>query len=569
MPNVIFKRGLQANLDAVAKQDGVFYLTTDTHRLYADINNERRLLNQTVQIVPNLEALTTLSSNWSAEQQADHVNDFYYVTGSGENGTYSNILVVWTERTNGSGYEWRQINADHNAYLTAASIAGDVAGNIATITVGATDSDGNDPTGTMTITASGGLAVSDDNNGNLTITGDTYTLGKAVNVGGTQATISLSSTNNSSANSDVKLVAGSSNVQFADGANGIEISVEDSHLTNVAMSVSEGSLTTTVTDYAGNDPSGTVNNIGVIIGASGDHYLPINSTSGKTLGSVYTKEEVDRQLRGLDGMTYKGTLGSNGTGADINVLPTTEVKNGDTYVIRESNLMANSPVFAGAAFNQATIAEMANGTKVGDMVIAKGTEDTATGYIGNNLTWTYIPAGNDSLEDVTYHGESLASDNSLSLKNVGGTSVAKIALTAGTNIAISSDASDSTVLNATISHGTISTSTTAASVLSNGVPTFTAIKELTVDNGHVTAITTDTFTPIAYSLTGPTGANGQRFNTTTNVGTNDSSVVIKLHDDTNTDDISTISLPFNSSSIKLTSNTATGALTMDLEWGTF
>ena len=570
MANVIFKRGLQQNLDAVAKQDGVFYLTTDTNRLYADIGNNRRLLNQTVQIVANLNDLQAISASWTTEdQKAAHVNDFYYVTGTGENGEYSNILVVWTERVNGTGYEWRQINADHNTVLdgTSGSLSGDVTGNVATITMSVADEEGNTASGQMTITASNGLVLSDDNSGNLTIAGDTYTLGRAVNTGGTQATISLSSTNNSSANSDVKLIAGSDNVTFANGTNGIELTVEDSHLTDVSMSVSTGSLTTTVTDYAGNSPSDTLSNVGVVIGANSDHYLPIDSTTGKTAGAVYTKDEVDAQLRGLDGMTYMGTLGSTGTGADVNTLPTTGVHNGDTYVIREDGLTATSPVFSGAAFNQATIAEMANGTKVGDMVIAKGTE--TNGVIGNNLTWTYIPAGNDSLADVTYHGVANASDNSLSLANVGGTSVAKIALTAGTDVVITPDASTSTILDATIAHRTITTSTTATANLSSGVASFTAIKELTVNNGHVTAITTDTFTPIAYSLTGPTGANGQRFNTTTNVGTNDSSVVIKLHDDTNTDDISTISLPFNSSSIKLTSNTATGALTMDLEWGTF
>lgn len=570
MANVIFKRGLQQNLAAVAKQDGVFYLTTDTNRLYADIGNERHLLNQTVQIVENLTALQNISASWTTDtQKAAHVNDFYYVTGTGENGEYSNILVVWTERVNNNGYEWRQINADHNTVLdaTSGSLSGDVTGNVATISMSVADEEGNTASDQITITASNGLVLSDDGNGNLTIAGDTYTLGRAVNAGGTQATISLSSTNNSSANSDVKLIAGSNNVSFTNGTNGIELTVEDSHLTDVSMSVSTGSLTTTVTDYASNSPSDTLENVGIIIGANSDHYLPIDSTVGKTAGAVYTKDEVDAQLRGLDGMTYKGTLGSAGTGADANVLPTANVSNGDTYVIREDGLTATSSVFTGAVFNQATIAEMANGTKVGDMVIAKGTE--TNGVIGNNLTWTYIPAGNDSLADVTYHGVANASDNSLSLANVGGTSVAKIALTAGTDVVITPDASTSTILDATIAHRTITTSTTATANLSNGVASFTAIKELTVNNGHVTAITTDTFTPIAYSLTGPTGANGQRFNTTTNVGTNDSSVVIKLHDDTNTDDISTISLPFNSSSIKLTSNTATGALTMDLEWGTF
>lgn len=37
--NVLFKRGLHSNLPATtAAQDGVFYLTTDTNRLYVGLS---------------------------------------------------------------------------------------------------------------------------------------------------------------------------------------------------------------------------------------------------------------------------------------------------------------------------------------------------------------------------------------------------------------------------------------------------------------------------------------------------------------------------------------------------
>ena len=54
MANVIFKRGLQNSLNPnVASQDGVFYLTTDTGRLYVDVDQgngqlKRHLLNQAI-----------------------------------------------------------------------------------------------------------------------------------------------------------------------------------------------------------------------------------------------------------------------------------------------------------------------------------------------------------------------------------------------------------------------------------------------------------------------------------------------------------------------------------------
>jgi hypothetical protein len=43
-PNVLFKRGKQQNLPSTAL-DGVFYLTTDTHRLYVGQDNVPVLLN--------------------------------------------------------------------------------------------------------------------------------------------------------------------------------------------------------------------------------------------------------------------------------------------------------------------------------------------------------------------------------------------------------------------------------------------------------------------------------------------------------------------------------------------
>jgi len=64
MANVKFLRGLQANLPVDGNAvDGVFYLTTDTNRLYiGDSSNNKKLLNQTVQIVPDLETLVGLST---------------------------------------------------------------------------------------------------------------------------------------------------------------------------------------------------------------------------------------------------------------------------------------------------------------------------------------------------------------------------------------------------------------------------------------------------------------------------------------------------------------------------
>ena len=47
MANVIFKRGLQSNLPAAGSvEDGVFYLTTDTNRLYVGVTNSNSVVEK-------------------------------------------------------------------------------------------------------------------------------------------------------------------------------------------------------------------------------------------------------------------------------------------------------------------------------------------------------------------------------------------------------------------------------------------------------------------------------------------------------------------------------------------
>lgn len=95
MALIEFKRGLQANLPAIG-EDGVFYLTSDSNRLYAGIGDNKapQLLNQTVQIVDKVDSLP-VSAN---------INDFYYCTAE-------NILAIYTGKEKG----WVQINPDTGA----------------------------------------------------------------------------------------------------------------------------------------------------------------------------------------------------------------------------------------------------------------------------------------------------------------------------------------------------------------------------------------------------------------------------------------------------------------------
>lgn len=96
-PNILFKRGLQANLPANGSAiDGAFYLTTDTNRLYAGIGTNIVDLNKYIR---TFNDLTTLESDWKNPQ----TGDFAYIKEG-------NILATYT--TLDGKNQWVQINPD-------------------------------------------------------------------------------------------------------------------------------------------------------------------------------------------------------------------------------------------------------------------------------------------------------------------------------------------------------------------------------------------------------------------------------------------------------------------------
>lgn len=101
MANIAFKRGLQASLAASTFKvdDGTFYLTTDSHRLYVGQGSELVDLNKYIKEVKD----TTELMNLAAEN-----GDFVYVKEG-------NMLVVCTDKTGSTATtRWTQINAYTN-----------------------------------------------------------------------------------------------------------------------------------------------------------------------------------------------------------------------------------------------------------------------------------------------------------------------------------------------------------------------------------------------------------------------------------------------------------------------
>ena len=97
MANVLFKRGLSTALPAVA-QDGVFYLTTDTNRLYVGNGTSLEAINKNIVIVDDLNALEKLTPV--------NTDDFAFVKAG-------NILAVCIDSAATElSKKWVQLNPD-------------------------------------------------------------------------------------------------------------------------------------------------------------------------------------------------------------------------------------------------------------------------------------------------------------------------------------------------------------------------------------------------------------------------------------------------------------------------
>ena len=551
MANVLFKRGLQSNLPAsTSATDGVFYLTTDTNRLYVGQGNNLKLLNQTVQIVDNINNLPT---NWTGAEAAAHTNDFFYCVNP-------NVLAVW------DGTEWKQINKNTDTTIDGAEFGTSASGGVTTVSYTITDSAGTATVASFGIEGAGGITASTTGD-NVLLTGTTYSLGRTVDGDHNEASIVLT---DSSSTTSGAVIKGGDNVTIAStGTTGIMISAQDTTIDGAELSVSSGAVTLVITDSEGASTTATTTGVGVILN-DGSRVLLTDASGVTSVGAIYSKDEIDTMIKGLDGMTYQGTIASAATVATVHTLPTQNVRRGDVYVVSD-NFLTVSDLGSGTIAELA--GELSNGIRTGDMFIASGVEG-ADGYI-TTIQWTFVPSGNDSSDQFNYHAAATTSTNTLTLSNALPQVIASVTLTASTGIVVTSSSVNGNDLNAAISHAsyvTTATSSTAASASS----TISAVSSLTLDNGHVTGYNVETFSVPEYAFTDTRAAtascvdssviNGTRVATATNAGANDLTIGHTLLQDSTS--ISSSIVKLSSSSIILSKGND-GEVVMNVEWGTF
>ena len=556
MANIMFKRGLQASLPTQG-QDGCFYLTTDTHRLYVGQGTNVVPVNQGVINVANVNSLP--------KDTAIEAGQFYYAQSE-------NVLCVY------NGNQWVQINPDTNdndvVKVTEVTVADpavtandkivynatlkqtqynksgsavknldDVSFNLTlnkddlesiihdpasvglNVTSGSnsaiinTKGTGSDSTQTATIKGGSNVTVSQES-GIITVTAadSQYELKSLTN--NNKATVRLEGKGSASGNNkDVVFAAGKDMVVSADSSAVTFAHAEISTTNDTATSATtlthngEVDVVTGVTTSNGHvtkvttqkyklpaDTSIKQINGTATSGADADWKVEIEENiGGKKFGIDFSKDaeklKSDLQKEISDGLAAANTaLTYKGT------------------VSKESYLSLKSNVEIGEVY----MLDSEDGTyKVGDLFIAtvESDSDHTNGVIvEGKVQWTYVPSGNELNTDTLFYG-----DVTVTAGNGTGGSVA-YALKAKRGAEGDNPSVPTENENLTISGGTdilVSGSGTSATinhkvydaVTPNNAPassksTFKAITGLTLANGHVTGINTQDFTPETYALSG-------------------------------------------------------------------
>lgn len=590
-----FKAGTQASLNTLISNghadEGVFYLTTDTHRLYVGRKNAAGGIVP----VPVNEGITTVANQTALEALTGaqvNAGEFYYITDG-------NILAVAAgiDATSGK-VKWLQLNklssltaTDNNITVVGATDA--PVNGAADINVDVSDSLGNHSTGTATIIGGNNIQVAVDSSNNaITIsTADqidtTYEVKTASATGGAKIQLDATKANGTDGeDSEISILAGTSgNVTITNGTNNdsIIIDAKNSVVDGVSAGfAADGGFTIKVTNSDGipTEVTSTAITPKISVGKSGMTAQPITNIvfadGVANLSGVYTAAQVDEKiaakLQAADALTWQKVVKSATDLPNIS-----EAQAGDVYKIGVENLS-----LSGKGIDSSFTGKL----HIGDLLIATGTESESTGLITNGQ-YEVIPSANDAVIDgaTVEHGMKITSTEP------GGSGVETLAgfkLAIGSDDAALSFAADSVdddgVNTVTLKHANVgakSITATVPSVPSSFTPgassgsgmwtnrayTINTITALTTDkNGHVLTATNGSAT--IYDT------HNRLTDLKTVVGAGTASNTIKIgftpEDVDNTQYTSGSFGVFNVTSNNLTvAASGTDTVSIDLTWGTF
>lgn len=547
---VLFKLGSQTNLNSLLTNGttavpNAFYVTNDTHRIYFGIEDGDK-----TRVVPLNQGVITVES---AKDLNKIPGQFYYIGGS-------NVLCVW------NGSEWVHINPDTNVYVDGHTIKTETgtATNSAKISSTVEQNNGSDKTDSWSLIGGDHIVVTAGTKA-ITIKCD---LVYSLNVNSVTGGVEVKLLEGTATDAGKFTIKGSNGVAVSLSGTTITVNgsdnktlAENQALSGVTMGFdASGKLTTTVTQKSGTSKSGDVTPK-IKLGSNTEEYAFENGVA--TL-PVYTKSEVNTKLQELDAVRYKGVV------TDTTPLPTTNVSIGDAWKLGIANVVYTPGPGATAAT-----------TKVGDLLIANGTEGS-DGYItAATLYWDYIPSGDD-IEDTTYKGVAVkgtADTGEHGLKivtNNSGSEEAKLTIQKGNDwIKVNSSNSSGKTNKVTIKHSepgaltapTPGTDTDQAAVASK---TITYVSGITTDAAqHITGytLTTSKFTDTNSAISANTATLEEtsadktvKVTTTVTTTTAAGSATSKA---------SSYSITSANDNIKLDADNTNKAITIGMVWGSF
>lgn len=418
-----FLNGTQSSLDSLKKVEnknkchaGAFYLTTDTHRLYLCLEDEKA----PVPVNQGVQFFTYLSDAKAAINANNDVGSLYYVKNDkilNENKTEVDIplnaLCIW------NGTELVQINPDTDTKVEKVSFVEDEEGNVQLqVTSGKT------PYAAGINFVSGGNIVIEKTvtNDDLTVTlsvpaGDIFKI-KAANVtDNKEVQLQLRGSNE-------KLAATSSDVNIVSG-NNVQLKVND----KAAIEIS--ATDTTITDFSGSNLGTKITEVNKLTDSGFE--LKITDSNNKDGYSAYLDPKVkidatniafkdgiadittalnariDDKISGINALHYNGVVSAisdlkNKTTNSTTGQPVPIIGIGEVYLYNGTK----QTVFTTSDKTGEVILDSLNQPSdsrrktlyPGDLLVSQGTE--VNGVITDEISWAIIPAGDI---DTTYQLE--------------------------------------------------------------------------------------------------------------------------------------------------------------------
>ena len=544
MANIAFKRGLAKNLPTSAT-DGVFYLTTDSHRLYVGQGTSLVELNRYILEIADTDALPV----------KPHEGDFVWVKAG-------NMLLVCTDPNNTSSlHRWTQINpADTDNDTKVTSITTPSVNSTAegiTVSFKISQSTTNNKNGKVTtlddipvsftisaadLVTANEVAVDLDvaaSNGGAKITtggsGGDADGGYVRVLPGSNVTMSVSGSDVTVNAKDTTytLTAASDKITLTNNAQTAQnITLADDNIVNLTASGN-----TITASHAAFNPAKTTSTATDKTPSHGGKFKVIDGISTNASGHItgYTEKEItlptDNNTTNASATIAADNTGKLSMSVTDSAGKTVSANAADAiyYMVNGEKVAnqgsiefytkeevdgkfhdVNAMVFKGTVGDTTKGADISalptdgvergwpykvhtagsfggHSCDVGDLLIATGIEDS-TGEIISDLAWSYIPAGDDTDSKFTL---SVAS-NKISLKNSTlNTAAGDVTIAAGKDIGVST--ANSTI---TVKHADITTTEGAKAnggTLAHG-GSFDVLEAIVTDNGHVTGFNKKTFT---------------------------------------------------------------------------